>query len=203
VVTSTHMTRPESINTFVYVTEKKEEKLKKRLKEVSFLRDLLYVEETNSFVLTFKGNTLIQSFTEEEVLSIQCINVLGDLMWRRDISFAGTLQKVVRVRDGFVLAGNFTLLRDHTGKEIRTRIATGQTNPYLIKLSPRGDVQKILPLVTDKSVYLDQLVKVNDGSLNVLAYEGTFTDFKKESLNPEMMKHAMVNYELRIILSSL
>ncbi len=203
VVTSTHMTRPESINTFVYVTEKKEEKLKKRLKEVSFLRDLLYVEETNTFVLTFKGNSLIQSFTEEEVLSVQCINVLGDLVWRRDISFAGTLQSLVRVRDGFVLAGNFTLLRDNAGKEIRTRIATGQTNPYLIKLSARGDVQKILPLVSDKSICLDQLVKVNDGSLNVLAYESTFTNFNKESMNPEALKHAMINYELRIILSSL
>lgn len=203
VVTSTHVTRPESINTFVYITEKKEEKLKKRLKEVSFLRDLLYVEETNTFVLTFKGISLTQSFTEEEVLSVQSINVLGDLVWRRDVSFAGTLQKVVRVRDGFVLAGNFTLLRDNAGKEIRTRIATGQTNPYLIKLSTRGDVQKILPLVNDKSIYLDQLIKVNDGSLNVLAYESTFTDFKKEPLKPETLKHAMINYELRVILSSL
>ncbi|GCC53646.1 hypothetical protein SanaruYs_38910 [Chryseotalea sanaruensis] len=203
VVTSTHITRPESINTFVYITEKKEEKLKKKLKEVTVLRDLLYVEETNTFVLTFKGNSLIQSFTEEETLSVQCINVLGDLVWRRDISFAGTLQKVVRVRDGFVLAGNFTLLRDSKGKEIRTRIATGQTNPYLIKLSARGDVQRILPLVSDKSIYLDQLVKVNDGSLNVLAYESTFSDLKKESLNPETLKHVMVNYELRVILSSL
>ncbi len=203
VVSSTHLTRSERINTFVYITEKKEEKLKKRLKDVTLLRDLLYVEESNTFVMIFKGNAPVQNFTEEEVLTVQSMNVLGDLVWRRDISLAGTFQNMVRVRDGFVLAGNFTLLRDNTGKEFRTRVATGQTNPYLIKLSARGDVQKVLPLLSDKSICLDHFIKVNDGSLNVLAYEGTFTNFGKHNLNAETMKHAMVNYELQLILSSL
>ncbi len=203
VVVSKHLTRPDMVNTFLYLTEKKEEKLKKRLKENSFLRDLLYVEESNSFVLSFKGLEESQNFANEETLSVQTINVLGDLVWRRDITLAGSIERLLQVRDGFIIAGNFTLLRDQAGKEIRTRVAAGQANPYLIKLGSRGDVQKVLPLTSGKSIYLDEVVKVNDGSINLLTYEHAFTEAKPASLTLEGLKHTMVNYELKVILSSL
>jgi hypothetical protein len=203
IVTSTHITRGDRANTLVYVTEKKEEKLRKRLKENSLVQELLYVEESNTFVLSFKGNADIQNFADQENVVIMSVNVLGDLVWRRDIQLAGTLQNMVRVRDGFVLAGNFTLIKDLSGKEYRTRLAAGQSNPYLIKLTERGDVQKVLPLTSDKSIYLKNLVKVNDGSLNILAFESSFEEAMAKPVSEAPDKHAMINYELKVICSTL
>jgi hypothetical protein len=199
VVTSTHMSRGDVVNTFVYITEKKEEKLKKTLKDNTYVRALLYIEESNTFVLAMKGATQVQNFEEQELISVVSINALGDLVWRRDISMAGTFTSLLPVRDGFILAGNFTLLRDHTGKEWRTRLAAGQANPYLLKLSSRGDVLRVHPFTSDKSIYLTKIVKVNDGSINLLASEATFTDTPQ----PGNVLHVMVNYQLKVICSTL
>lgn len=131
------------------------------------------------------------------------INVLGDLVWRRDVTLAGTFLDFIQVRDGFVMAGNFTWIRNTAGKELRTRLASGQSNPYLLKISERGDIQKILPLTSDKSVYADRLVKVNDGSINLLAYELTFDEAKAKAVSDKPAKHVMVNYDLKVICSTL
>lgn len=203
VVSSTHLSRGDKANTLVYITEKKEEKFRKRLKEAAIVRELIYVEESNTFVMSFKGNSEEQNFSDLEKMAVMSINALGDLVWRSDIEVAGTLQNLLRVRNGFVLAGNYTFIKDTKGKEYRTRLAAGQSNPYLIKLSERGDVQRVLPLASEKSIYLNTLVKVNDGSINLLAYEATFDQAKVKTAADKPEKHVMVNYELKVICSTL
>jgi hypothetical protein len=202
-IASTHLSRSDRANTLVYVTEKKEEKFRKVLKENSTVRELLYVEESNAFVLSFKGNSEEQNFSDLEKVVVMGVNALGDLIWRRDIELAGTLQNLLHVRDGFVLAGNFTLIKDTNGKDYRTRLATGQSNPYLIKLSERGDLVRVLPLLSEKSVYLNTVVKVNDGSINLLAFEATFDQAKNRAISEKPDKLAMVNYQLKLICSTL
>lgn len=203
VVSSTHLTRSDKVNTLVYITEKKEEKLRKRLKDAMLIRKLLYVEGSNTFVMVMKGDQEIQNFSDQENCAMVSINVLGDLVWRRDVTLAGTFLDFIQVRDGFVMAGNFTWIRNTAGKELRTRLASGQSNPYLLKISERGDIQKILPLTSDKSVYADRLVKVNDGSINLLAYELTFDEAKAKAVSDKPAKHVMVNYDLKVICSTL
>jgi hypothetical protein len=199
VVRSIHATRGDALNHFVYLNEKGEDKIRVRLKEKAYPRFLLYTEKSNQFVLLFKGTDLRQQFTADENITTLAINVLGEEMWRKDVSLSGTITELISLADGYMLAGNFTSLTDMAGKKLRTKSAT-EGNPFLIKLGERGELLQVTPVVAPGPVYLSRLVKVNDNSINLIAYgvpldagmEKTFTDADK-------MIHVMSNRTGQIV----
>lgn len=187
-------------NTFVFVNDKGEEKTY-TIKEPKMARKLIYQERSNTFTMTFKGIEEAQNYQVEEALSLVSINILGDLNWRRDISLAGTIQDVVSVRDGYLLAGNYTSMKDLSGKDYKTKINLGQSNPYLIKIDLKGDLVNIQPIPTAKSVYVDFVVKVNDESVNLLGYESSFTVMRDANATRGNVMHMMTTYNLKKICS--
>jgi hypothetical protein len=187
-------------NTFVFVNDKGEEKIFK-IKEPKMARKLIYQERSNTFTMTFKGTEELQNYQVEEPLSMVSINILGDLNWRRDIPFAGTIQDVVSVRDGYLLAGNYTSIKDLSGKDYKTKINLGQSNPYLIKIDLKGDVVSIQAIQTPKSIFVDSVVKVNDESINLLGYESSFTVMRDANATRGNVMHMMTTYNLKKICS--
>jgi hypothetical protein len=186
-------------NTFVFINEKGEVK-PLRLKETPMARKLVYQEMSNSFIMVFKGDSLKQQYQKDELLSLTSINILGDLLWRQEINLTGTFLDLIPVRDGYVLTGNYGVLKDKSGREFRTKLAQGQSNPFLAKLSLKGDKSMILPLVSEKSIYIDKVVKVNDGSINLLGYEHVFSDDPNAIKGTPM--HMMTSYDLKTICST-
>ncbi len=186
-------------NTFVFINEKGELKPLK-LKEKSMSRKLVYQEASNSFIMVFKGDSLRQQYQKDEVVSLTSINILGDLLWHQELNLTGTFQDLIPVRDGYVITGNYGVLKDKSGKEFRTKLAQGQSNPFLAKLSLKGDKSMILPLVSEKSIYIDKVVKVNDGSINLLGYENVFNDDPGTAKGSPM--HMMTSYDLKTICST-
>ena len=197
IVRSIRTTDQVAINNFIYLTADKGEGRKIKLKNDHAPRKLLYQEASNTFVIAFKGKSEVQQFENPETVSITSINVLGDLLWNRDIPMSGTMQDLIPVKDGFVLAGNFSAIQNSNGKEIRTKI--NQSNPYLVKLSSRGEVVNILPIETPRSVYIDRVVKVNDGSINLLGYESSFSEAVSSSAAKTSVMHMMTTYDLKKI----
>lgn len=201
VVTSIRAANQKSSNTFVFVNDKGELKTF-RLKDTGIARKLLYQEASNSFIMAFKGNDLKQQYQTEENISVSSINILGDLLWRQEIAMAGTLQDIIVVRDGYVVAGNFTAMKDQTGKEVRTKINLSQSNPYLIKMNLRGEVTDVMPIVSSKSVYIDKVVKVNDGSINLLGSESTFSVIDDMNAARGNVMHMMTTYNLKTVFAN-
>jgi hypothetical protein len=198
VVTSTRPSTSSMANNFVFINDKGEVKTI-RLKDTGISRKLVYQESSNSFIMVFKGNAEKQEFKEEPIV-ITSINILGDLLWHQNIPLTGTFQDLIPVRDGYVLTGNYAVMKDQLGREVRTKIAQGQSNPFLIKLSLKGDKLHVLPFATDKSIVIDKVVKVNDGSINLLGYEAAFTDDLNSAKGAAM--HLMTSYDLRTICST-
>jgi hypothetical protein len=198
VVTSIRPSTTAVANNFVFINDKGEVKAT-RLKDKSMSRKLVYQESSNSFIMVFKGDSEKQQFREEPI-AITSINILGDLLWHQDISLTGTFQDLIPVRDGFVLTGNYAVMKDEFNREVRTKIAQGQSNPFLIKLSLKGDKVHVRPFSTEKSIVIDKVVKVNDGSINLLGYEGVFTDDLNSSKGASV--HLMTSYDLRTICST-
>lgn len=198
VVTSVRSTGT-TANTFVFINDKGEMKTA-RLKDKGMARKLVYQEASNSFIMVFKGDSLKQQYSKDESVSITSINILGDLLWHQDLSLTGTFQDLIPVRDGYVLTGNYGVLKDKSGKEFRTRIAQGQSNPFLMKLNLKGEKAMVLPLVADKSIVIDKVVKVNDGSINLIGYERAFSEDLNSVSGPPM--HLMTSYDLRTICST-
>ncbi len=183
-----------SLNTVLYLNEKGEEKFKIKLKERNYPRRLLYVEKSNAFVLLLKGNAEQEDYTTSEPITLLSINAIGDVSWRRNVEMAGTVTDLVGLTDGFLVAGNYTAIRDLSGKEFKTKSAEGQCSPYVIRIGEKGDVSRIRAFVTKSSVYLAQVVKVNDGSINLLGTEATLpAGATVAATPPEKIVHIMIN----------
>jgi hypothetical protein len=168
VVRSVHTTRGDAQNHLVYLNEKGEDKIRIRLKEKAYPRFMLYSEKSGQFVLSFKGNESRQQFTTSENLTTLAVNALGQQLWSQSIPFTGTITDVISVADGYILAGNFTTIKDLSGKEIHAR--PGECNPFVIKLGERGETLHVTPVLASSSVYLSRLVKVSDNSINLIGY---------------------------------
>lgn len=182
-------------NTFVYVNEKMEEKFKIELKEKGYPRKLIYTEKTNAFVLVMKGLEEKLNYTNSEPVTVLAINTLGDQLWTRAIDLSGAVTDLINVNDGYMLAGNYTALRDHNAKEFRTKANAGEVSPFVIRLNGRGEILRVSPLVSSKSIFVAQLVKVSDNSINLLGFSSTVDEAQNLSLlgAPHII-HVMTNH---------
>jgi len=200
IVRSIHATRGDAVNHFVYLNEKGEDKIRVRLTEVAYPRFLLYSEKSNAFVLSFKGTDAQQQFENAENITTLGVNVLGQELWRRDVPITGTVTDLISVVDGYMLAGNFLIMRDLSGKEIRTKVGAKECNPFLIKLNEQGNLVQATPVLASGSTYLSRLVKVNDNSINLLSYgvpiDAGMTQTFSES---DKMIHVMANKQAQVI----
>jgi hypothetical protein len=199
---SEHTTRGDQANTFLYINEKGEERLRKRIKENNFPRTMVYSEKSNAFILSLKGNAKNQNFAAAEPITTLSINVLGEIIWKKEVQLTGTLVDLVPVIDGYLLAGNFLVMKDHTGTEVRTKVSSNQCSPYVVKLSERGDVITSQPFLTPESFYLKRIVKVNDNSVNLLGYsEKVDAGMAKTFSGSDKMIHIMTNRTGQLICS--
>ena len=202
VIRSIRTTDQVAKNSFVYLTADKGEGRVMKLNHSEIPRKLHYQEASNTFVLAFKGRDEAQQYQTTENIWVTSINVLGDLLWNREITLAGTMQDLIPVNDGFLIAGNYSMIQNTNGKEIRTKVNQSQSNPYVVKLSSRGEVVKILPIETPRSIYIDRVVKVNDGSINLIGFESTFSEAAGKSYGTENVMHLMTRSDLVRICSN-
>lgn len=171
IVRSVLPTQQNARNTLVYLNEKGEEKFRVRLADRAVARSITFSERSNSFVLLFKGHEEAPNFSTPEQLVLEGVNALGDKQWRRQLTMAGDVTGFVNLIDGHMLAGNYTLLRDVSGKEHAAK--AGESSPFLMKFNDRGDVERTLPISTTKPVFMTHLIKVSDRSINLIGVEGT------------------------------
>jgi hypothetical protein len=197
-VTSMRADRQAAVNNFIFISEKGEMR-NVRVKNTAMARKLIYQEKRNSFIMIFKGTTENENFTQAEEIALTSINILGDPLWHQEVTVAGTLIDVTTVRDGYIVSGNYNIIQDEKGREIRTKVNEGQSNPFLIKLGMKGEIIKVQPVVSPESVYIQKVVKVNDGSINLLGYPTTFQN--AQSTNGKLL-HMMTTYELKSVCSN-
>ena len=194
VVRSVPLLNASAFNTLVYINEKGDEKFKIKLKEGSFPRKLTYVEKSNAFIVLLRGTEEKQDYRVAEPVTLLGINALGDTMWRRNIDLAGHITELVHVIDGYLVIGNYSMIRDLTGKEFQIKAGNGACSPYIIKLNEKGEVTKVHPVISTKSIYVTHVIKVNDTSINLLGSEATFDSPGSLNNTPaDKIVHIMVN----------
>ncbi len=201
VIRAMHSTQPLVRNIFVYLNEKGESKFHVRLAERTVARKVTFNERTNSFVLLFKGQTEAGNLTTTENLTILGVNALGDKQWRRQISMAGDIIGLVNLMDGHLLTGNFTMLRDLSGKETTTK--AGESLPYIVKWNDRGDIERIVPIASAKAAYITNMVKINDRSINLVGREGVAPAAASPLTSNDAILHVMTNRLCEMVCTNL
>jgi hypothetical protein len=191
------------LNTFIYFNDKGEVKLKVKLKDTSYPRQLSYIEKSNSFVLVLKGNEEKNNSGVNDPITVIGLNILGDLLWKRLIDVTGSFTELVNLTNGNMLVGNFMTLKDHTNKERRTKAAL-ESNPFLATINNQGDITRILPITLPQSVRIFKVVKVNDSCINLIGRRETLDSPDVKTILPdEKLVHLMVNQDGRVIYSNL
>jgi hypothetical protein len=202
VVRSVHLTRHDAINTMVYLNEKGESKFRVRLKESLYARSINFIEQSNSFVLALKGDAETENTGLAENIRMISVNALGDLIWHREIALTGTYINLTNLLDGFILVGNYSVLRDIKGREIKTR--PGESSPFIIRLTDRGEITAVNLVSPSRSVYVLKVVKVSDNSINLLGFDDNFETAKGKTIISEgRLLHILTNRFCQIVSSNL
>jgi hypothetical protein len=173
IVHSKHLSSESKMNTFFYLNEKGEARVKFVLADNSYPRFLKYRENLNAFVFVLKGTEQDSDINAKEDVTLMCVNVLKDVLWRKSTSFAGNLVDAAEVSDGLVLAGNFMIMNDAKGNEVRTKVNSKESNPFLIKVGDKGEIRS-MPIAVPFSFYLNRLFRVSDQSLNLIGTRENF-----------------------------
>ena len=125
------------------------------------------------------------------------------MTWKKDIQLTGNVVDLISLIDSYVLTGNFLIMRDQTGKEVRTKVTAFECSPYLIKISERGEVLATKPMSTPYSVYLSRAIKISDNSINLLGYKETIESGLEKQFTPsDKVVHIMTNRFGEIICSN-
>lgn len=200
ILRSEHRANPVSLNTFVYLTEKGDLKISQRLTDAYFPRQAMYSERNNSFVITMKGTSRDENIAAPEKLVTLQLNVLGETVWKREVDLVGNFTALIPVEDGYVLVGNYQIIRDPANRELRTKVTQGECNPFLIKLGDRGEYQKLEPIAHSGSLFVQRVVKVSDNSVNLIAFNEKLEVAKtKKFTAADGPVHVMTNRNLQIV----
>lgn len=200
VVRSEHLSSSMKFNTFSYVTEAGEEKISSHLPVADYPRKINYNEALNSFLITLKGTAPEQNVTKEEPLVMLSINVIGDLLWTKEVKLAGTVEEVLNVNDGYLGIGNYTAIKDDNGKWHRLN---KNTNAYALRLDQKGQLLKTLIIPSKKTYYISKIVKVNDANINLLGYEDEINAKSTTIDYADNLTHLIINADPTLISSSL
>lgn len=181
------------VNHLLYLDEKGEEIFKQRLSTDKMPRLASYVENTSSFLLTFKGGSLTEDVKNKKEMLILSLNLIGDQLWSKTFDFAGNTIALINTSEGFSIVGNFSAVKNVKGQEIVTKINEGQTNAFVARFDPRGQILSVLTMKSGENYRINRVVKVNDSVINLLGYK----DPSGKSV------HLIVNQFNRLIYSSL
>lgn len=183
-VRSEHLTNGSKVNTFFYLNnEKGDTKVKFTLVDTTYPRFIKYMEKLNAFVFVLKGTEEKINFNAKEDITVMCVNVLKDIMWKKAFAVTGNIVDVRPVTDGLLLAGNFMTINDSKGSEVRTKVNALESNPYLVRVGEKGELTP-MPISVPFSFYLSKVVKVSDQSINLLGTKDTFETGITKPFNP-------------------
>lgn len=199
VVHTLDASKTKKLNSLIYLTEKGEDKKRKKLVETSYPRLITYSEEVNGFVMLLKGDQPAEDIGVKENMTLLSYNVLGDQLWKREISLAGSAVQLFNLSDGYAIVGNYQQITDLAGKEFRTRVTEKETGSYFIKIKSNGVTSLIKPFSMGSSWVTVRVVKVNDSSLHLLGFKGTPADQKA---GQELGSHTMIDSNGQVIFSN-
>ncbi len=171
------------INRLFYISENGEEIFNKEIETSLYPRKMQYVENTNAFVLAYKGVSKEQNIKEKEKLETLSINILGDVLWTNTFEYAGNFVDLINVDKGFMVIGNYSEIKDASGNVYRTKVNTGQTNAFAAKFNTTGKLAAVKVMESTSSYYVNSVVKVNDKIINLLGVKALFGEENGDKLH--------------------
>lgn len=203
VLNGKHVESGGTLNHLLLLDETGDILLTKRLLFSDFPRGIFYHEKTNTYLITFKGETPELPVSVPSDLIIANHNILGDLNWQYRINYAGTYERVVSVEDGFILAGNFSTLKSADGRLIKAGNDALDMAPVVLKMDFEGKLVSSKPLSGSAPYFGKNLIRVSDLCLNLIGVKGKYvaSPFMKDQVDSSF--HIILDANLNILSSNM
>jgi hypothetical protein len=190
-VRSEHMSNGNKLNTFFYLNDAKgDSKVKFTLVDSTYPRFIKYMEKLNAFVFVLKGAESKPNVTAKEDVTLMCVNVLKDVLWKKAFALTGMVSDVTLLTDGLLVSGNFMMINDSKGNEVRTKTNAQESNPFILRVSERGELNP-MPISVPSSFYLTRCVRVGDNSINLIGTKDNFETGASKVFSPADPMHIM------------
>ena len=165
VIRSVALDSSKVINTLIHITDAGQIKFSKRLDTELYPREISFIEANNMFVITFFGEEKVMDTKSDSNLTLLTVNGLGQDIWQYDYSFKGDYVDMINTNDGFIIAGNYSVIKDKSG---RTFSNSSGKNAYIISLSSLGALKDIKCYASNTDYTINTLYKVNENNINLI-----------------------------------
>jgi hypothetical protein len=190
-VRSEHMTNGNKLNTFFYLNDAKgDSKVKFTLVDKTYPRFIQYMEKLNAFVFVLKGTEARPNVAAKEDVTLMGVNVLKDILWKKTFALTGMVSDVTLLTDGLLVSGNFMTINDSKGNEVRTKTNAQESNPFILRVSERGELTP-MPISVPASFYLTRCIRVSDNSINLIGTKDNFESGASRTFSPADPMHIM------------
>lgn len=201
-VRSEHMINGTKLNTFFYLNDAKgDARVKFTLADNTYPRFIKYLEKLNAFVFVLKGAESKLNISAKEEVTLMCVNVLKDVIWKKTFALTGMLNDITLLTDGLLVSGNFMTINDSKGNEVRTKTNAQESNPFILRVSERGELTS-LPISVPSSFYLTRCIRVNDNSINLIGTKDNFETGLSKTFSPSDPMHIMATKWGQVIYSN-
>lgn len=201
-VRSEHMTNGNKLNTFFYLNDAKgDSKVKFTLVDNTYPRFIKYLEKLNAFAFVLKGAESKPNVTAKEDVTLMCVNVLRDILWKKTFPLTGMVSDVTLLTDGLLISGNFMTINDSKGNEVQTKINAQESNPFIMRVSERGELTS-MPISVPTSFYMTRCIRVSDNSINLIGTKDNFETGASKIFSPSDPMHIMTTKWGQVIYSN-
>ena len=169
IIRSVSLDSSKVMNTLIHFTEDGQIKFIKKLKTELYPREINFIEANNMFVITFFGQQKMMDPQINSDLSVLTVNGLGQDIWQYDYSFKGDYVNMINTNNGFLIGGNYSLIKNKAG---RTFSKSSGNNAYVLSLSSIGALNDIKCLTSDSDYLINTFYKVNENNINLIGTKG-------------------------------
>ena len=172
-----------------------------QIAESDFPRAMIYNESDGTFLAVLKGNRVDDPLDKDEPVRWIKFSRESSEVWKNQADISGDVAAIVSTQAGFILFGNYTRIRDTSGKVFTVSSNPLGTAAYALGMDNNGNVSSIRVLPSSSSYFISAVRKISDDNINLLGIRGNYIPFLQIHLIGESALHFILNSNLQVLYS--
>jgi len=142
-------------------------------------QQLIYDDIAQTYVVAFKGNTLMQYAPSGDPLLIAMLDAKLETVWAKPLEFDGYVANVIKTDDNYYIYGAYRILTDEAGRQYPTQ--ENRMNMFVYPINADGYWYSVTAFEAPFSYYPLHVVKINNEYVDVISIKETQPDQLIES----------------------
>ncbi len=191
------------VNHLLILDEKGTATLTRKLLIDKYPRTLAFSQRDNSLLVTLKGDRFPVDIFHESELVVASLDLAGALRWQSINSYKGDIAGLLEVEQGFLVVGNFNLIKDKEGRMQRGGRSSEETNTFVQRLDMEGRVVDLKLIKHGGPMVVNRLYRAGDDCINLFGARSAYFSSSNLITDPEVAFHIILNKDLEVLSNSL